>query len=87
MLTDEQAGQPRLLWVARCEPEKRPLVFAAAAIEALDRGAVFETDFVGDGAQLGALRALTAGHPSIHVHGSLGHPRSSTSWMPRRWSR
>ncbi len=74
VLTDEQARHPRLLWVARCEPEKRPLVFAAAVIEALERGAVFETDFVGDGAQLGALRALTAGHPSIHVHGSLGHP-------------
>ena len=30
-------GKPRLLWVARCEPEKRPLVFAEAAIDALDR--------------------------------------------------
>lgn len=73
VLTPEQAERPRLLWVARCEPEKRPLVFAAAAIEALARGAQFEVDFVGDGAQLAELRALTAAHPQIRVHGSLGH--------------
>ena len=35
VLTPEQAAKPRLLWVARCEPEKRPLVFAEAAIAAL----------------------------------------------------
>jgi glycosyltransferase involved in cell wall biosynthesis len=73
VLTPEQARRPRLLWVARCEPEKRPLVFAAAVIEALERGAVFDVDFVGDGAQLAELRALTAPHPAIRVHGSLDH--------------
>lgn len=73
VLAREAAAHPRLLWVARCEPEKRPLVFAAAAIEALARGARFEVDFVGDGAQLAELRSLTAGHPEIRVHGSLGH--------------
>ncbi len=74
VLTPEQAAKPRLLWVARCEPEKRPLVFAEAAIAALAT-ARFEVDFVGDGAQLGALRELTAGHPQITVHGSEPHER------------
>jgi glycosyltransferase involved in cell wall biosynthesis len=63
---------PRFLWVARCEPEKRPLVFAAAALEAL-RTAEFEVDFVGDGSQLDELRALVTDEPRIRVHGSLGH--------------
>jgi glycosyltransferase involved in cell wall biosynthesis len=63
---------PRFLWVARCEPEKRPLVFAEAALAALGR-ADFEVDFVGDGSQLDELRTLTAGVPGIRVHGNLGH--------------
>lgn len=63
---------PRFLWVARCEPEKRPLVFAAAAIEALAT-ASFDVDFVGTGSQLDELRALTANEPRIRVHGNLGH--------------
>jgi len=63
---------PRFLWVARCEPEKRPLVFAAAALEALAT-ASFEVDFVGDGSQLDELRSLTATEPRIRVHGNLGH--------------
>ncbi len=74
VLTPEQAAKPKLLWVARCEPEKRPLVFAEAAIAALGQ-AEFEVDFVGDGAQLEALRELTAGHPQIRVHGSEPHER------------
>lgn len=73
VLSEEAAQHPRLLWVARCEPEKRPLAFAAAAIEALARGASFEVDFVGDGAQLEQLRQVTAPHPQIRVHGNLGH--------------
>lgn len=73
LLTQNQAQDPALLWVARCEPEKRPIAFAEAVIEALGRGARFRTHFVGDGAQLGRLRELTAGHPSIRVHGSLPH--------------
>lgn len=67
-------GKPRVLWVARCEPEKRPLVFARAVLDALaktDNG--FEVDFVGDGRELAALRVLTAGNPSIRVHGMLDH--------------
>jgi glycosyltransferase involved in cell wall biosynthesis len=63
---------PRFLWVARCEPEKRPLVFAEAALAALGR-AEFEVDFVGDGSQLDELRRLTANAPGIRVHGNLGH--------------
>ena len=62
----------RFLWVARCEPEKRPLVFAEAALAALER-ADFEVDFVGDGSQLDELRKLTDGAPGIRVHGNLGH--------------
>ena len=63
---------PRFLWVARCEPEKRPLVFAEAALRAL-KLASFEVDFVGDGSQLDELRTLTADAPGIRVHGNLGH--------------
>ncbi|HEV7950449.1 MAG TPA: glycosyltransferase family 4 protein [Glaciihabitans sp.] len=65
---------PRLLWVARCEPEKRPLVFAEAVLQALsETHNGFEVDFVGDGTELAALRTLTAGHPHIRVHGGLDH--------------
>jgi glycosyltransferase involved in cell wall biosynthesis len=68
----DASAPPRFLWVARCEPEKRPLVFATAVLEALDR-ARFEVDFVGDGSQLAELRALTADVPGVRVHGNLGH--------------
>jgi hypothetical protein len=70
LLADD--APPRFLWVARCEPEKRPLVFAAAALEALAT-ASFEVDFVGSGTQLDELRSLTADEPRIRVHGNLGH--------------
>lgn len=67
-------GRPRFLWAGRCEAEKRPLVFAAAVLEALartDNG--FDVDFVGDGAELSALRRLVGGHPNVTVHGGLDH--------------
>lgn len=70
LLADD--APPRFLWVARCEPEKRPLVFAVAALEALAT-ASFEVDFVGSGSQLDELRSLTAAEPRIRVHGSLDH--------------
>ena len=72
VLTAAQAEKPRIVWVARCEPEKRPLVFAEAALQALSL-ASFEVDFVGDGSQLDELRKLTDGAPGIRVHGNLGH--------------
>jgi glycosyltransferase involved in cell wall biosynthesis len=73
-ISGAQAEIPRLLWVARCEPEKRPLVFAAAVIDALARTSNgFSVDFVGDGSELSALRALAEGHNEIRVHGALGH--------------
>jgi glycosyltransferase involved in cell wall biosynthesis len=73
-LTRELATEPAFLWVARCEGVKRPLVFAEAAIEALERtGNGFSVDFVGDGSQLAELKRMTAGHPQIRVHGSLPH--------------
>lgn len=68
----DAGATPRFLWVARCEPEKRPLVFAEAVIEALGRTS-FEVDFVGDGSQLGDLRALVGTVPGVRVHGNLGH--------------
>ena len=72
LLTPAQAARPRLLWVARCEAEKRPLVFGRAAIDALARtGNGFEVDFVGDGAELPQLRRLVDGQPGIRVHGGL----------------
>jgi glycosyltransferase involved in cell wall biosynthesis len=74
LLSEAQAAAPRILWVARCEPEKRPLVFAAAVVEALARTkGGFAVDFVGDGSELEAVRGLATGHPSFLVHGSLGH--------------
>lgn len=74
VLTADQAAAPRILWVARCEPEKRPIPFAEAVIDALEktRGA-FQCDFVGDGTELAALRRLTDGVTGIRVHGALDH--------------
>lgn len=73
-LSVSQVDGPRFLWVARCEPVKRPLVFARAAIEALKRTHDgFSVDFVGDGAELAALRRLTAPYPRLRVHGALGN--------------
>jgi glycosyltransferase involved in cell wall biosynthesis len=74
LLTSTQVALPRVLWVARCEQEKRPLAFAEAAIEALERtNEGFEVDFVGSGSLLPQVRELVAGHPKFHVLGSLGH--------------
>ena len=74
LLTAEQAARPRILWVARCEPEKRPVVFATAVLDALERtGGAFEVDFVGDGSELAEVRLLTADAPQFHVLGSLTH--------------
>jgi glycosyltransferase involved in cell wall biosynthesis len=71
-LTPAQASAPRLLWVARVEVEKRPLVFIDAVLDALG-SASFAVDIVGDGTELAALRAKAAGHPEITVHGALPH--------------
>lgn len=73
-LADTGSAGPRFLWVARCEAVKRPLAFAEAAIEALDRtGGAFSVDFVGDGTDRAALQRLVAGHPQIRIQGSLPH--------------
>src|SRR5690554_2825654 len=75
-LTTERATKPAFLWVARCESVKRPLVFAEAAIQALERtNNGFTVDFVGDGAELGTLRRMTEQYPNIRVHGALDHDR------------
>ncbi|HEY9498233.1 MAG TPA: glycosyltransferase family 4 protein [Terrimesophilobacter sp.] len=71
-LTEEQVSTPAFLWVARCESVKRPLVFAKAALRALEQtGDGFSVDFVGDGSEIGALRRLAAGQPLLRVHGAL----------------
>ena len=76
LLTAEQVEVPRILWVARCEPEKRPLVFAEAVIEALRRtGNGFAVDLVGEGTELAQVRSAASGHPQFVVHGGLGHER------------
>lgn len=70
----ETGAKPSFLWVARCEPVKRPLVFARAAIDALVRtGNAFTVRFVGEGADLAELKSLTARHPGITVQGALPH--------------
>lgn len=75
-LAAERAATPAFLWVARCESVKRPLVFAQAAIQALERtGHGFTIDFVGDGSELGTLRRMTAEYPNIRVHGAMDHDR------------
>jgi glycosyltransferase involved in cell wall biosynthesis len=67
-------GTPNFLWVARCEGVKRPLVFARAAVAALERtGNAFTVDFVGEGAELAELKSIVAGHPQIRVRGALPH--------------
>jgi len=70
-----RAGRrPTFLWVARCEPIKRPLVFARGAVEALARlGDRFDVEFVGDGSDLAELKALAAKHSQLRVRGSLPH--------------
>jgi glycosyltransferase involved in cell wall biosynthesis len=66
--------KPSFLWVARCEPIKRPLVFARAAIDALGRTKdAFTVDFVGEGADLAELKSLVADHPNLRVQGALPH--------------
>lgn len=70
----EPTGVPRFTWIARCEPEKRPLPFARAALAALER-AELRVDFVGEGSQLDELRTLVAGSPAITVHGALAHEK------------
>jgi len=73
-LTVDQARYPNFLWVARCEPVKRPLHFARAVIAALARtNNGFTVDFVGEGSDLAALKKLAAGHPEIRVQGALPH--------------
>lgn len=73
-LTAVLAEHPAFLWVARCEGVKRPLVFAEAVIDALDRtDNAFSVDFVGDGSELGALQRMAVAHPNIRVHGALPH--------------
>jgi glycosyltransferase involved in cell wall biosynthesis len=65
---------PRFLWVARCEPEKRPLVFAQAILAARARTmAPFEVDIVGEGSELAKVRALVGREPGVRVHGALPH--------------
>lgn len=73
-LSLDNGTRPRLLWVARCEPEKRPLVFIEAVLEALDRtNGAFDVDFVGGGSQLRRARQLADGIPNIRIHGKLDH--------------
>ncbi|MES2170282.1 MAG: glycosyltransferase family 4 protein [Actinomycetota bacterium] len=70
----ESGIRPAFLWVARCEPIKRPLVFARGAIAALEQtGDAFSVDFVGEGADLAELTALVAGHPQLRVRGVQSH--------------
>ena len=73
-LSEDLISHPVILWVARCEAVKRPLVFAEAAVQALRaRPGRFSVHFVGDGSELAALRRTVEGHPTIHVHGALDH--------------
>lgn len=70
----EPAEGPRFLWVARCEPVKRPLPFARAAILALERtNHSFSVDFVGDGTDRPELERIVAGVPQLRVQGPLHH--------------
>ncbi|MCW4384546.1 glycosyltransferase family 4 protein [Salinibacterium sp. SYSU T00001] len=75
-LAPEAAGHPSFLWVARCEAVKRPLVFAEAAVAALEKApSSFTVDFVGEGSELQALRRVVDGRHEIRVHGNLPHER------------
>lgn len=63
----------KVLWIGRCAPEKRLLVFIAACIEAL--GAVpvgrLEVEVVGEGPELARARRAAAGHPEILFSGRV----------------
>jgi glycosyltransferase involved in cell wall biosynthesis len=66
-------GPLKVLWIGRCAPEKRLLVFIAACIEAL--GAVpvgrLEVEVVGEGPELARARRAAAGHPEILFSGRV----------------
>lgn len=73
-LSVADVSSPRFLWVARCESVKRPLPFARAVVDALARtNNGFSVDFVGDGAELAALKKIAEGHANIRVQGALPH--------------
>src|SRR5690606_17878141 len=66
---------PRVLWVARMEPEKRPMEFLHGVQQALEQAPdAFEVDMVGSGSLDAAVRAA-ATHPSITLHGAQPHAR------------
>ncbi|WP_207456571.1 glycosyltransferase [Herbiconiux sp. SYSU D00978] len=70
---------PRFLWVARCEPEKRPLEVARAAVAALERSpGAFTLSFAGGGSLLGELRELCDGRPELEVLGPVERDHVAT---------
>lgn len=66
----------RFLWVARCEPEKRPLEVARAAVAALEHSpGAFTLAFAGGGSLLAELRELCAARPELEVLGPVDRNR------------
>jgi len=68
-------GPLKIIWIGRCVPEKRILVFVRAVVAAIDQlgpGAI-EATVVGDGPQLDEARAIAAGRPGISFLGRQNH--------------
>ena len=70
-------GPLKIIWIGRCVPEKRILIFIRAAVAAVDRLGADKIDFtvVGDGPQLARARSTTADRPGISFLGRQHHGR------------
>ncbi|GGL62089.1 hypothetical protein GCM10011575_20760 [Microlunatus endophyticus] len=68
-------GPLKIIWIGRCVPEKRILVFVRAVVAAIDQlgpGAI-EATVVGAGPQLEDAIAIAAGRPGISFLGRQNH--------------
>lgn len=67
----------RVIWIGRCGPEKRILLFVRAAVATLERIGSGRINFtvVGDGPQLDQARSIAGSRPGISFLGRQSHDR------------
>lgn len=68
-------GPLKIIWIGRCVPEKRILIFVRAAVTALDRVGPTKIDFtvIGAGPQLRQARSIAGDRPGISFLGRQNH--------------
>jgi len=67
----------KILWIGRCDPEKRPLEFIEAVkIAKNSTEKPFEVDFVGTGKLLDAMKKQAKNLPDVKFHGKLAHAKA-----------